>query len=251
MRFALLNGSLLAATAFLLLHPAAGQAQLRIRDGVYYYPPSTDRSVQDNYYLPPSTKMLVDNPHPPYFPPSYYDIPTYFNRPTYMTSINYPWLYGGHLYTAGGLRSGLLDALPADYKYTRSAFNSVSPLPSSSSLNSISGVNGFSTLKSSAPALRTTIDVYVPSAADVWFQGKLMTQSGQVRRYYSPPLSPDVDYTYQIQATWREYDRPVTVTRTLRVRGGEKLELDMTAPEESSRSSTSTLRASELPAPSK
>lgn len=252
MRVAWLNGGLLAASACLFLVPVPSQAQVRIRDGVYYYAPSTDRSVPDNYYLPPTTRMVTDNPNPPYYPPSYYDVPTYFNRPTYMTSINYPWLYGGHLYHGGASQSSLLAALPAHYEQTKSAFNRDGPLPASTSLLSVSGVNGFATTTASAPALRSTIDLYVPSTAEVWFQGKLMTQRGQVRRFYSPPLSPDIDYTYQIQATWRDGDRPVTVNRTLRVRGGEKLDLDMTAPEESSSSmSTSTLRTSELPAPSK
>ncbi len=252
MRFAWLNGALLAATACLFLDATASHAQGRIRDGVYYYPPSTDRSVQDNYYLPPTTRMVTDNPNPPYYPPSYYDVPTYFNRPTYLTSINYPWLYGGHLYHGGASRSSLLAALPAHYEETKSAFNSNGPLPASTSLLSVSGVNGFATTTTTGPSLRATIDLYVPSTAEVWFQGKLMTQNGQVRRFYSPPLSPNIDYTYQIQATWRESDRPVTIQRTLRVRGGEKLELDMTAPEESSSSTgTSTLRTSELPAPTK
>jgi hypothetical protein len=99
-----LNGMPVLAAAAFLLSPAAGQAQTQIREGVYRYGPSTYSTVVEYPTLPPGRRGLGigENPQPPYAPPSYYQYPTYFNRPTYMTSINYPYMYGGHFYMTDG-----------------------------------------------------------------------------------------------------------------------------------------------------
>lgn len=173
--------SLLAAAAF-LLSPGAAQAQTQIREGVYRYRASTYSTVPDYPTLPPGQRALGDNPHPETPPPSYYQVPTYFNRPTYMTSINYPFLYGGHFYMTDGARGGLFESLPANYKYNRLSYNPDAPLPSSSSLTSVSGVNGFSSIMTT-PTGRATIDLHVPGDARVWFQGTLMQPTGSLRRF--------------------------------------------------------------------
>jgi uncharacterized protein (TIGR03000 family) len=232
----------------LTLTPASSQAQIRIREGVYYYPRSTETSVQDNPALPPSTKALGDNPSPPYYPPTYYQVPTSFNRPTYMTSINYPWLYGGHYYMGGTMGSAERESFPVNYRHNRSTFNPDAPLPASSSLVSVSGVNGFETTLTAALADRAIIDVHVPADAEVRFQGLLMTQPGSVRRFYSPPLSPDLRYEYQVRAMWTQNGRPVAVTRTIPVRAGEHIDVNLEA---SSSEMQPTLRTRELPLPTK
>src|ERR1700677_2426816 len=92
-----------AAAAF-LMSPAVGQAQVQVRDAVYRYSASTYSTVPDYPTLPPGRRGLGigENPQPPYAPPTYYNYPTSFNRPTYFTSINYPFLYGGHFYMTDG-----------------------------------------------------------------------------------------------------------------------------------------------------
>lgn len=248
MRIHRLNGmSLLTAAVALGLCPTMSKAQTRVRDGVYYYPPSSHSSVLDDPRQPPSTRAVLGIPDAPYYPRSYYEVPTYFNRPTYMTSINYPWLYGGHFYMGGSQGSGLLESFPRSYESTGSTFNPDAPLPSYNSLRSVSGVNGASTLRTAGTA-RATINVRVPADAEVWFQGQRMTPTGTLRHFYSPPLTADTDFQYEVRALWSRSGEPVSVNRTVSVRAGEHLEVDLTAPPKSS--STSTLRTGQLPEPS-
>jgi len=250
MRILWLQGiPVLAATA-LLLNPAAGQAQVQIREGVYRYAPSTYSTVPDYPTLPPGRRGLGigENPQPPYGPPTYYNVPTSFNRPTYFTSINYPFLYGGHFYMTDGARGGLLDSFPADYKYTRSSFNPDAPLPSSSSLVSVSGVNGFASMRT-RPTERATIVVHVPNDAKVWFQGNLMDPKGTLRRFYSPPLRQGAEYLYDVQGTWTRGTEVVNVSRKVRVLAGDNLDIDLEGPDPSTSSNTAIMKTRELPPP--
>jgi len=247
MRIQWLHGMPVLAAAAFLLSPAA-QAQTQIREGVYRYGPSTYSTVVEYPTLPPGRRGLGigENPQPPYPPPSYYQYPTYFTRPTYFTSINYPFLYGGHFYMTDGARGALLESFPTNYKYNHSSYNADAPLPSSSSLRSVSGVNGFSSTMST-PSARMTLDVHVPSDAKVWFQGTLMDPTGSLRRFYSPPLRDGVEYLYEVQGTWSRGGEIVNVSRTLRVKAGEHLDVDLEAPAPAT--STSTMRTRELPMP--
>jgi uncharacterized protein (TIGR03000 family) len=247
MKIQWLSMSFLAVAAF-LLSPAAGQAQVQIREGVYRYPPSTYSTVPDYPTLPPGRRGLGigENPQPPYPPPTYYNYPTFFDRPTYFTSINYPFLYGGHFYLTDGARGGLLESFPADYKYTHSSYNPNAPLPSSSSLYSVSGVDGLASMKS-MPTERATITVRVPNDAKVWFQGNLMEPRGTLRRFYSPPLRQGQEYEYEVQGQWTRGTEVVNVGRKIRILAGQHLDIDLEAPQPSM--NTAIMRARELPVP--
>ena len=73
------------------------------------------------------------------------------------------------------------------------------------------------------------VEVVLPSAdAQVWFQGKKTKRSGKVREFESPPLTPGASYAYQVRATWMDGDEPVTQTRTIPVRAGERVRVDFT-----------------------
>ena len=56
----------------------------------------------------------------------------------------------------------------------------------------------------------------VPPDAQVWFDGKLTSQSGETRYFASPPLAPGRQYVYDVKVRWRDKDGK-EVTRTRRV----------------------------------
>jgi uncharacterized protein (TIGR03000 family) len=71
--------------------------------------------------------------------------------------------------------------------------------------------------------------VTLPTAdAKVWFGKSPTTQTGKVREYQSPPLDADATYTYEIRAEWMSDGEPVTRTRTVRVRAGQRIPVDFT-----------------------
>jgi uncharacterized protein (TIGR03000 family) len=67
------------------------------------------------------------------------------------------------------------------------------------------------------------INLIVPSNAEVWFEGQKMELAGKYRQFESPPLSPGRDYAYGIQARWNQNGEPVTESRRLIVRAGDRL----------------------------
>jgi uncharacterized protein (TIGR03000 family) len=74
------------------------------------------------------------------------------------------------------------------------------------------------------------VRVTVPAGdAEIWFQGQKTKRTGKVREFQSPPLTPGVNYTYEIRARWRDGDRSITQTRTVPVRAGQHVQVDFTA----------------------
>ena len=76
------------------------------------------------------------------------------------------------------------------------------------------------------------VTVYVPRAgAEVWFGDSATQQTGTVRQFQSPPLTPGRDYTYRITARWTGPDgRPVVQARDVTVRAGSQVTVDFTRP---------------------
>jgi uncharacterized protein (TIGR03000 family) len=74
------------------------------------------------------------------------------------------------------------------------------------------------------------IAVHVPADAQVFFNGAKTTQTGEVRSFVTPPLSPGQDFTYDVRAQWTENGRPVTRTRSITVHAGDRLALNFMTP---------------------
>jgi uncharacterized protein (TIGR03000 family) len=73
------------------------------------------------------------------------------------------------------------------------------------------------------------IDVRVPAAAEVWVEGVKMKQTGSVRRFVSPPLTPGQALTYDIRARWTdENGQRVDRTRHVPVQAGAHVVADFT-----------------------
>jgi uncharacterized protein (TIGR03000 family) len=82
---------------------------------------------------------------------------------------------------------------------------------------------------SPAAAVQDTIahlTVAVPSDADVWFNGTHMSQTGSVREFVSPPLTPGMAYTYDIRARWMVDGVAVDRTKQVVVHAGDQLTVD-------------------------
>jgi uncharacterized protein (TIGR03000 family) len=70
------------------------------------------------------------------------------------------------------------------------------------------------------------INVQVPAGAELWFQGTKTTQTGAMREFESPPLTPGRDYTYDIRARWMGDEGQVERTKHVTVRAGETVNVD-------------------------
>ena len=75
-----------------------------------------------------------------------------------------------------------------------------------------------------------TVDVHVPASAQVWFDDFLTTQTGDWRRFQSPPLAVGKDYHYVARARWTENGRMVDQTRRITVHAYEVTVVDFTQP---------------------
>jgi uncharacterized protein (TIGR03000 family) len=69
------------------------------------------------------------------------------------------------------------------------------------------------------------IEVWVPADAAIWFDGARTTQTGTVRQFVSPPVTPGHDYTYVVRATWQENGREVTQSRRITVHAGDQVSI--------------------------
>lgn len=75
------------------------------------------------------------------------------------------------------------------------------------------------------------IDVRMPADAQLWFDGNKTSQTGAMREFTSPPLTPGQTFTYELRATWTgEGGTPITQTRTVNVQAGKRSLVDFTTP---------------------
>jgi uncharacterized protein (TIGR03000 family) len=73
--------------------------------------------------------------------------------------------------------------------------------------------------------------VRVPADAELFFDGQPTKQRGTEREFYSPPLTPGRDYTYDIKARWNDNGKTVERTRKVQVHADDWINIDMTSPE--------------------
>jgi uncharacterized protein (TIGR03000 family) len=171
------------------------------------------------------------------YPPSYYAGFVTTGLPTYLTSINYPTVYGAYQYNGvmwPGGGGGMATVSVKPWTSYPSTYNPVAP-PTEVAFSHFSpgyqvppgsgGVGGMANLTAAGPA---TIDIRVPSYADVWIQGTKMARTGEVRHFVSPTLSPHQRYSYDITArwlgkdnNWRVVTNSVSCSRLLDSAGGE------------------------------
>ncbi len=133
--------------------------------------------------------------------------------------LGYPWYgYGGYwpgdyAYSSGPYYYGdnYYDATPyyggATYNYGNQVYSDAA------SPDYYYGSTG------QAPDNEARVRVVVPEDAKVWFNDRMTQQSGTVRTFESPALTPGRDFSYDVKAQWRDKDgKDVTQTRHVYVR---------------------------------
>ena len=138
-----------------------------------------------------------------------------------------PWLYGSPAYISGGYGAAPYynapdtstppeDYGPSDYYAPEAA----APTPA---------VTAPTPAPDAAPG-PATVDVHVPASAQVWFDDALTKQTGDWRRFISPPLAEGKDFHYAARARWTENGRAVEQTRNVTVHAFEVTVVDFTEP---------------------
>jgi uncharacterized protein (TIGR03000 family) len=74
--------------------------------------------------------------------------------------------------------------------------------------------------------------VIVPPNAEIWFDGKKTSQTGQERMFVTPELTPGKSFSYEVRATWMDSKgNAVTQTRTVMVEAGKRSTVNFLEPE--------------------
>lgn len=82
---------------------------------------------------------------------------------------------------------------------------------------------------------RAMIDVHVPSNAQVMFDGSPTQQQGPERRFMTPPLDPNSQYTYEVTAKWTDQNgQERRESRTVRLTPGQTSQVNFMTPQNNS-----------------
>ncbi len=68
--------------------------------------------------------------------------------------------------------------------------------------------------------------------AQLEIDGDKTRQTGEVRRFQSPPISVDREYTYTLLATWKQAGKELRAERKITFRGGQTVQLNLSTPDE-------------------
>ncbi len=218
------SGVLLLAGAVLFATPNAGWAQARrgggahvsgYRGGYYggyrggYYSGYRGGYVYGyGRYYP---RYGYANYRPYYYRPYYVYYP-YYGYPYYLYNDAYPYLMAGVAYDPGygSYYPGAGSAYPSASTSTSppaGRYESYYPPPT--------GTNQQDRI--------ARVTVTVPADARLWMNETLMSLTGSVREFDSPPLAPGLQYAYVITAAWKENGREVTQTQTVDVAAGSRV----------------------------
>lgn len=103
--------------------------------------------------------------------------------------------------------------------YYGAAFPPVSGLtPAGPTASPVGGLTPDAPGLAPAPA---TLEVHLPAHAELWIQGRKMSQSGTERRFESPSLEPGSSYVYNVRARWTAHGQAITREQPVMVRAGE------------------------------
>lgn len=81
----------------------------------------------------------------------------------------------------------------------------------------------------SVPDTAALISVKVPPGALIWFDNNKTKQTGPERRFVTPSLDPDRNFSYEVRARWMENNRQVEETKKVTIHAGEQSTVDFTA----------------------
>jgi uncharacterized protein (TIGR03000 family) len=90
--------------------------------------------------------------------------------------------------------------------------------------------SSFGVVPASSTAATARITVRVAPNAQIWFEDTATRQTGALREFQSPALTPGKTYTYDIRAQWRANGREVTQSRHISVHAGDRVMVDFMIP---------------------
>jgi uncharacterized protein (TIGR03000 family) len=82
-----------------------------------------------------------------------------------------------------------------------------------------------------APNNTVVLNIRLPADAELRIEGQKMALGGPTRQVFSPPLDPNREYTYDLQAKWLENGKEVSKTRTVTFKPGKALDVNFLAPD--------------------
>jgi uncharacterized protein (TIGR03000 family) len=83
-----------------------------------------------------------------------------------------------------------------------------------------------------ADPLAARLEVHLPDGAEVWIDDMQSKQTGPVREFVSPPLTPGMGYAYRVRARWTQDGRPTEQVQEVLVTSGGRLRVDFPAASE-------------------
>jgi len=139
--------------------------------------------------------------------------------------------------------SGFGNAPYSRYGYTPGAYDNSGPSYSSGYSPSYAQPSSFASgysygasfagsssgSEQAAPDRKVHIDMRLPADAKVWFNGKEVRSSGAWRRFESPVLNEDGNYTYNLRVAWKNGARAMEQARRVIVHPGDHLALNFPA----------------------
>jgi uncharacterized protein (TIGR03000 family) len=182
-----------------------------------------------SWLVPPAQGQTVQ-PYGPYgYTPGAYDYspsPRSYNW-SYGPTYSFGRSFGNPTYSRYGYTPGAYDNSSPTYSY--------SPSYSYASYSYAAPPYRFVTMPPQSAnrvdSRTVRIQVRVPADAKIWFNDKPTTQRGELRAFESPALDRGKQYSYELRATWQQDGRTVERTRPLRVRAGDRINVNLTGPE--------------------
>ena len=119
--------------------------------------------------------------------------------------------------------------LPGPSPYTIS--NAARSAPTQSSMGV--GIGGgfippFLTVRDTPLDNKAHVRLRVPENAEIWVNGVKTKQTGELRYFFSPPLTPGKKYSYQIRLRWMKDGKPVEESQRIPVQAGQTIRRDFT-----------------------
>jgi uncharacterized protein (TIGR03000 family) len=147
-------------------------------------------------------------------------------------------LFWGGGYPYGGYRGYYNDYYPynygygPDYNYSTPSYTQPAPAP-----------------RMNVPENAALIDVRVPNNAQVWIDDQQTKQTGPMREFITPSLDPGQEFSYDIRAQWTENGQPVDRHRKVTFHPGDRLMVNLMAPQGSQPATSSYYGRDQQPSP--
>lgn len=86
----------------------------------------------------------------------------------------------------------------------------------------------FMTVRDATLDNKAHIWLHVPKSAEIWVNGVKTKQTGELRYFFSPPLTPGKKYSYQMRLRWMKDGKPVEETQRILVQAFLTIRRDFT-----------------------